>query len=142
MQSVTELLKSAGLALQTLASSKENASTPIPARRAAFEATSNSYFETLQTVDVGLQRQILGMEEADIIAVGKKDAPDDVHQVEGKLGNLDIGWLNSRNGIVDRNLEAELWEKARKFLEERSDGKEKGHGQGEGEGDDEVDMIG
>lgn len=78
------------------------------------------------------------MEEADIIGVGKKDVPDDVQPVEGKLGNLDIGWLNSRSGIVDRNMEAELWVKARKFLEDLKEGKGRGHGEGE----DEVDMLG
>ena len=89
-------------------------------------------------MDVGLQRQIIGMEEADIISVGKKDAPDDVQPVEGKLGNLDIGWLNSRSGIVDRNMEAELWQRAREFLE----GVKNGNRKDQGEGEDEVDMIG
>lgn len=37
------------------------------------------------------------------------------------LGKLDIGWLNSRSGRVGRDMEAELWEKARIFLEERKE---------------------
>ena len=35
----------------------------------------------------------------------------------GKVGNLDIGWLNSRSNQVEREMEAELWTKARKHLE-------------------------
>ena len=30
---------------------------------------------------------------------------------------LDVGWLNSRSGKVGRDMEAELWAKARAFLE-------------------------
>ena len=30
----------------------------------------------------------------------------------GGLGNLDIGWLNSRNDNVGKEKEAELWEEA------------------------------
>jgi hypothetical protein len=55
------------------------------------------------------------------------------------LGNLDIGWLNSRSGRVERDMEAELWEKARTFLE----GLEKGRSHGNGpkvEGDGDEDM--
>jgi len=36
---------------------------------------------------------------------------------EGGMGKLDIGWLNSRSGRVERDMEGELWEKAKKFLE-------------------------
>jgi len=34
------------------------------------------------------------------------------------LSNLDVGWLNTRSGHVGREMEAELWEKARIFLDE------------------------
>lgn len=52
---------------------------------------------------------------------------------EGGMGKLDIGWLNSRGGRVERDMEAELWGRARAFLER--DGKEK-----EGEGEEDVEM--
>ena len=38
-------------------------------------------------------------------------------EIEGGTGKLDIGWLNSRSGKVARDNEAELWRKARAFLE-------------------------
>ncbi len=43
--------------------------------------------------------------------------PDSVVVDVGSMGKLDIGWLNSRSGRVGRDMEAELWEKARVFLE-------------------------
>lgn len=89
----------------------------------------------LRTVDVGLKRQIYGLEEADIIpaekAKAKKKKEDDSQAMgsaratvpteatvaEGGMGKLDIGWLNSRSGRVERDMEAELWGKARVFAE-------------------------
>ena len=35
----------------------------------------------------------------------------------GGLGSLDIGWLNSRNNNVGKEMEAELWEEAQKRVE-------------------------
>jgi hypothetical protein len=152
LQSITQLLQSAGLALKTLTSTQETL-TPAPSdRRAAFESASNSYFQALQTVDVGLRRQIIGLEEADIIpadrvkgkgkesqdpfAGGKSGAGTD-QAAEGGMGKLDIGWLNSRSSRVGRDMEAELWEKARRFL----DGLESGNDNGQGEEDKDEEMI-
>lgn len=83
------------------------------------------------------------MEEAEIIADKKmkegqepKIGSDAKHEkdLEGGTGKLDIGWLNSRSGKVGRDNEAELWRKARSFLEnvEENWGKEKGDGDGDG----------
>lgn len=36
--------------------------------------------------------------------------------VGGGLGALDVGWLNSRNDNVGKEMEAELWGKAKKFV--------------------------
>jgi hypothetical protein len=47
-----------------------------------------------------------GVKEETLISVG-----------DGGMGKLDIGWLNSRSQSVDRNMEGELWSKARAFLE-------------------------
>jgi hypothetical protein len=93
-------------------------------------------------VDVGLRRQIYGLEEADILpaertknakegregfaGLGKPAPVAETTIADGGMGKLDIGWLNSRSGRVGRDMEAELWEKARTFLEgldkEKSDG--------------------
>jgi hypothetical protein len=52
------------------------------------------------------------------------------------MGKLDIGWLNSRSGRVGRDMEAELWERAKGFLE----GLEKGENNGTDEKDQDGDL--
>ncbi|CZR67303.1 uncharacterized protein PAC_17202 [Phialocephala subalpina] len=132
-KSITNLLKSAGQALESLQASTQPPST----RRAVFEHTSNTFLKTLQSIDVRMRRQIYGLEEANIIPAekakkaekaqdtsnirgmsGVKDAKDEEPPSgDAGLGKLDIGWLNSRSGRVGRDFEAELWEKAKRFLE-------------------------
>jgi hypothetical protein len=139
-RSITTLLHSAGLALQTLTSSS---SSQDQNKREAFQEKSNAYLRTLQSVDVRLRRQIYGLEEEDIIpaekgkmksnegqdgilggvgssmanqgAAGKEETQISVG--DGGMGKLEIGWLNSRSGRVGMAMEAELWEKAKGFLE-------------------------
>lgn len=93
---------------------------------------------------MGLRRQIYGLEEADIIPAEKKKriVPEEEYNkkkdaksgfpgapfaaetmAEGGMGKLDIGWLNSNSGQVDRDMEARLWTKARKLLEAHGTGK-------------------
>lgn len=147
LQSITELLKSAGLALKTLSASQSPSEIPFEERKRAFESASNSYLKTLQTVDVGLRRQIYGLEEADILTPEKPKKAKEGHDgatgfgkaapmveptiADGGMGKLDIGWLNSRSGRVGRDMEAELWEKAKTFLEglekEKSNGADDDH---------------
>jgi len=145
LQSITELLKSAGLALKTLSASQSPSDLPVEERKKAFESASNSYLKTLQTVDVGLRRQIYGLEEADILTLEKSKKAKEGHDgptgfgkaapmaeptiADGGMGKLDIGWLNSRSGRVGRDMEAELWEKAKMFLEGLEKEKSNGAGQ-------------
>ncbi|KAG0646825.1 hypothetical protein D0Z07_6389 [Hyphodiscus hymeniophilus] len=124
-KSITQLLKSAGLALQILAA-EQKTNEPVADRKQAFEKATDSYLSTLHSVDLGLRRQLWGLEEAEIIIEKKtKDSHDSRSGGDGKLekgleggtGKLDIGWLNSRSGKVGRDNEAELWVKAKIFLE-------------------------
>ncbi|PQE32680.1 mediator subunit Med11 protein [Rutstroemia sp. NJR-2017a WRK4] len=141
-KSILQLVQTAGQTLKILTASQASDQNMSPQeRRQAFEAASNAYLRTLQSVDVRLRRQILGLEEADIIPadkiktkakgrpVGGPVAPGqpsgnkaDEVTVDGGMGNLDIGWLNSRSGRVGRDMEAELWAKSRKFLEDLEKG--------------------
>ena len=144
-KSITALLHSAGLALQTLSSSaKQSSSSPTQNKREAFQEISNTYLRTLQSVDVRLRRQIYGLEEGDIIPGEKIKTKSDGQEAtatvggmaammagqgagvkeetlisvgEGGMGKLDIGWLNSRSRSVDQDMEAELWARAKAFLE-------------------------
>ncbi|KAG9247215.1 mediator complex, subunit Med11 [Calycina marina] len=159
---ITSLLYSAGLALQTLAASKESSTASSNAeKREAFEESTGTFLRTLQAVEVQLDRHIRGLEEAAIIpkeaakkdekkgltdeeqrrrfGVGgagqEKEEKEDISINEGSLGKLDVGSLNSRGGRVDRGMEAELWSKARRILED--DG---GNGAANGQHQDEKDL--
>lgn len=107
-------------------------------------------------VDVGLKRQIWALEEADIIPAEKAKAKQkeepvfkmggnkasqaaEPPPVEGGMGKLDIGWLNSRSGQVGRDMEAELWEKAKVFLE-GVEAKASGKGKVDDDGDQVMDI--
>ncbi|CZS93640.1 hypothetical protein WAI453_001147 [Rhynchosporium graminicola] len=132
-KSITQLLQSAGFALKTLSDAQDTTEMPVNDRKEAFQKESESYLTTLQKVDVILRRNIYGLEEANIIPADKKKRKEaaashvtglkPVPEIEtgggdvGSLGKLDIGWLNSRSGRVGRDMEAELWEKAKGFLE-------------------------
>ncbi|CAD6442675.1 d44b1866-8019-4497-b108-059e40ed5e2f [Sclerotinia trifoliorum] len=146
-KSILQLVQTAGQTLKILTASKEpGEAQSSQEKRQAFENASNAYLKTLQSVDVRLRRQILGLEEADIIPAEKvksknkgKPAAEPVERrpavpgnmagnkaddtiTEGGLGNLDIGFLNSRSGRVGRDMEAELWAKSRRFLEDLDNG--------------------
>ncbi|KAF7915952.1 uncharacterized protein EAE98_001459 [Botrytis deweyae] len=147
-KSILQLVQTAGQTLKILTAAQEPGESQSPQeKRQAFQDASNSYLKTLQSVDVRLRRQILGLEEADIIPAEKvksknkgKSVPEVVERrpavpgnmagnmptddivVERGMGNLDIGFLNSRSGRVGRDMEAELWAKSRKFLEDLDKG--------------------
>jgi len=91
-------------------------------------------------VDIGLRQQIYALEEDNIIAseatskesqggadtsvastgasaaTGIPSSASRSAIIGGGLGNLDVGWLNSRNDNVEKEMEAELWKKASTFL--------------------------
>jgi hypothetical protein len=41
----------------------------------------------------------------------------------GKVGGLDVGWLNARSNKIERDMESELWTNMRKYLEDVAEGK-------------------
>ena len=93
-------------------------------------------------MDVNLRRQIYALEEAEILpaeAVTKETptslavpsaAQSNAQSASllrtgggnkggitgGGLGYLDVGWLNSRNDNVGKEMTAELWEEAERFV--------------------------
>lgn len=102
------------------------------------------YFSLLSSIDVRLRRQIYALEEADILSPSPS-AVDKVEKAElllpgsqgsisalgssqgttgasaGKggvgVGGLDVGWLNSRNDSVGKEMEAELWRELEGLVE-------------------------
>jgi len=97
-----------------------------------FKSSMDEFLQTLQQVNVGMKRQIWGLEEAGIISLGKKAANNKDESSEtqannarnrllepdgsGKIGGLDVGWLNSRSNKVEKEMEADLWGEAEDIL--------------------------
>lgn len=44
----------------------------------------------------------------------------------GKVGGLDVGWLNARSNKIERDMESELWATMRENLEDVAEGKLQG----------------
>lgn len=116
------MLHSAGLAIKTLTTYQTD-STTAEDRPQSFTEATNTYLEGLHSVDVRLKRQIYGLQEAGIIAMAKESPSRsdgqnlETSRVAVENVALDVGWLNSRSGKVGRDMEAELWAKARAFME-------------------------
>jgi hypothetical protein len=134
------LLQSAGLAIKTLTVCQTDSTDNLEDRPQTFTDATNTYLKGLHSIDVRLKRQIYGLNEAGIIAMAKESPsrPDsqnaDSSRVAGDNAALDIGWLNSRSGKVGRDMEAELWAKARAFLEALEAKKNNGRRHGEAAG--------
>ena len=86
--------------------------------KATFTEQSAKYFSLVNSIHVNLQRNIVGLNEAGIVSSKK------AVEATGALGELDIGWLNSRNDKVGKEMEAELWGKAAELLKGVNEGRE------------------
>lgn len=148
LQSITKLLESAGLAIKTLTSINSSSETTSASRREAFTAATDTYLKDLHSVDVRLKRQIKGLDDAGVINAEPEteEEGDKGKQVpETKSGAIDVGWLNTRSNKVGRDMEAELWEKARNFLDDLEakpggslPGQDKNGGDGHGDSSGDV----
>lgn len=94
------------------------------AQKEAFRSATNSFLATLHSIDVRMRRQIYALDEAGIVSLAPvpRQGPDNSKASlkpngVGSVGNLDVGWLNSRGMRVERDMEAELWRDAKQFLE-------------------------
>ncbi|KFY85425.1 hypothetical protein V500_08426 [Pseudogymnoascus sp. VKM F-4518 (FW-2643)] len=119
-QSITKLLESAGLAVKTLTSINSPSETTSAGRREAFTAATDTYLKYLHSVDVRLKRQIKGLDDAGVIKAEpetEEEGDKGKQAPETKNGAIDVGWLNTRSNKVGRDMEAELWERARSFLD-------------------------
>ncbi|KAL9031156.1 MAG: hypothetical protein Q9196_000794 [Gyalolechia fulgens] len=140
---VATLLQSAGTAINTLTvpttasnETQENDTPSIEQRKEDFTASSRQYFAILSSIDIRLRRQISALEEAEIIPsettskdaqagtnminpLSRPSAPTKATITNGGLGNLDVGWLNSRNDHVEKMMEAELWKEAQELAHKK-----------------------
>ncbi|KAF2723434.1 hypothetical protein K431DRAFT_22238 [Polychaeton citri CBS 116435] len=110
------------------ASSSRDRSSPatLEDRKQAFQTNTKAYYETLQAVIARLRRQAYALEEAGIIAskaptlsgkAGVGSSQVDERITNGGLGNLDVGWLNSRGNKVGAEKERELVLEAKELAE-------------------------
>jgi hypothetical protein len=95
----------------------------IEQHKAAFAEHTKRYYTTLQAIVARLRRQAYALEEAGIIDAEASSKASSFHKeseriTNGGLGNLDVGWLNSRGNKVGAEKENELVEEARKLVEE------------------------
>lgn len=100
-----------------------------PAQKEAFRSATDSFLTTLHSIDVRMKRQIMRLEEAGIVNLSNTTPQGPGASTKaslkpngvGTVGNLDVGWLNSRSTRVERDMEAELWQEAKQFLQNRSE---------------------
>ncbi|KAI0456993.1 mediator complex, subunit Med11 [Xylaria acuta] len=127
-KNIVSLLRSIGQAMQCLV-----ITTTDTDQKQQFEEYMEDFIKAFRTVNVGMKRQIWGLEEAGIISLGKKEpnTREEGGEVQassarngllepdgnGKIGGLDVGWLNSRNNKVERDMEADLWQEAEDILQ-------------------------
>lgn len=115
----------------------------IEQQKGNFRSAASEYFSLLSSIDVRLRRQVYALEEAEIIpaeavkeqqtslavpstfaalsntqnsSTAKQPAVGKNAQTGGGIGTLDVGWLNSRNDNVGKEMEAELWAQAEDFV--------------------------
>ncbi|KAJ6442191.1 mediator complex, subunit Med11 [Purpureocillium lavendulum] len=132
-KSIVQLMNHAATALGALTTpTAEGSVKPAlnpPAQKEAFRSATDAFLTTLHSVDVRMKRQVLALEEAGIVrlsaAASASQDPKATSKASlkpngvGSVGNLDVGWLNSRGTRVERDMEAELWRDAREFLEKQ-----------------------
>ncbi|KAI1171264.1 mediator complex, subunit Med11 [Nemania sp. FL0916] len=134
---IVTLLRSTGQAMQCLGKRVPQDEGAIVMADAdsnqQFKTSMNEFMRTLRTVNVGIKRQIWGLEEAEIVSLSKKEVQtrEEGGEVQaantrsgllepdgnGKIGGLDVGWLNSRSNKVEKDMEADLWQEADEVLQ-------------------------
>ncbi|KAI0471983.1 mediator complex, subunit Med11 [Xylariaceae sp. FL0804] len=134
---IVSLLRSTAQAVQTLGKREPGAHDAATATNQdplhIFNDSMDDFLKTLRAVNVGMKRQIWGLEEARIISLSKNETPvikeaggevkASVSQNghleldgHGRIGGLDVGWLNSRSNKVERDMESDLWDSAEDAL--------------------------
>lgn len=129
-QLVSDMIESAGKAIQALANASPNAST-LEEHQSIFSDAVSQYFGLLSSVDVQLRRQIYALQEAGLIPEASSKDPQgasfpsvardktstiSIGDMVGVTSPLDISWLNSRNDAVGGAIRKELWTDFRHFV--------------------------
>ncbi|KAG5975438.1 hypothetical protein E4U55_007676 [Claviceps digitariae] len=132
-ESIAQLMSQTATSLNALTIPSSSSTTPggetptsdPPAQKEAFKSATNSFLTTLHSIDVRMKRQIMALEEAGIVNLANetRQGPSGGTKASlkpnglGTVGGLDVGWLNSRSTRVEREMEGELWQEAKEFLQ-------------------------
>ncbi|KAG9253107.1 mediator complex, subunit Med11 [Emericellopsis atlantica] len=123
-QSIVQLMNHTANALNAVSMPHAASEVDVASQKQGLQDATDAFLDALNSVEVRMKRQIMALEEAGIVnlkpaAKGTKVSlkPDGM----GNVGKLDIGWLNSRGNKVEREMEAELWSKAKDYLEKESE---------------------
>ncbi|KAK3618769.1 hypothetical protein LTR56_024434 [Elasticomyces elasticus] len=140
---IAEMLRHMGQAISALAPNPDEGGDNMAARKATFDEHSKAAYTGIQAFQAKMRRQAYALEEAGIIAAeapvirvksnqpqaqgaaagrgGPAAAGAQVVEAErvtnGGLGNLDVGWLNSRGNKVAVEMESELLQEAKDLLQ-------------------------
>ena len=93
----------------------------LPSQLETFKSHASEFHRLLDAIRVDLRREILLQDEAEILvplqtgaAAGSSGAS--TGPAGPNAGGFDIGLLNVRSDAVEKDMEQELWEKARSFV--------------------------
>ena len=136
IQDISTLLLSASLAIKSLTTptSLLSQSDPppdptsippptLPSQLETFKSHASTFHNLLDSIRVNLRRQILLQDQAEILAPLPSNSATGATAANAAgstgpgAGGFDIGLLNVRNDAVGKDMEAELWEKTRAFLD-------------------------
>ena len=121
-RSIAHLLHAAGSAIQILGSNLP--ANNLSSAKSQFLESVTTYFTILSSVDVRLRRQVYALQEAGLIAEG--DARDAKRggltaggggAAGGAGGHLGVNGLNGRGDQVEKEMEREVWRRAREFVQ-------------------------
>lgn len=122
----------------------EQQSVSASDRQEAFKKHTTAFYTGVQAVTARLRRNVYGLEEAGIIIdetsipkvsepssrqmpgqpAGRPPKEEAPRITNGGMGNLDVGWLNSKGNKVGAEKENELMEEAKELLESELERKE------------------
>ncbi|KAG6037092.1 hypothetical protein E4U19_001276 [Claviceps sp. Clav32 group G5] len=136
-ESIAQLMSQTATSLNalTIPSSEPTTSdinTPTsnpPGQTEAFRSATDSFLTILHSIDVRMKRQIMALEEAGIIDLANEPRKGANGSFKaslkpnglGTVGGMEVGWLNSRSTKVEREMEGELWQEVKGFLQGISD---------------------
>jgi len=125
-QSIVSLLPTVGRALQSI--TKKDTTTASDTQMtgdneddnnkdvSVFKESMDQFVRTLRSVDVGIKRQIMGLEEAGTVNLASSNRDGEPNKSKalqpdghGRIGGVEVGWLNSRSNKVERDMETEIW---------------------------------